>query len=175
MAFQGTRVQFMERGFPAAERLQSYDLKGGGRRAKGVTPNQVVTKAVEEVFLPRAARVFDSAPHINIILLAEDDCTLRSQVHAWTVRNACGDLARRSATWLGYYTIRHEPTGAHLIGFSRRALLSFQEHVRAIHCRDHLHLHGFDAFLKNLIPQGRIRLAHQSVAYQRGHRLQKRR
>ena len=40
--------------------------------------------------------------------------------------------------------------------------------------RDHSHLHGFDTFLKNLIPQGRVRLAHQSVAYQRGHRLQKR-
>ena len=135
--FHGTRLQFMERGFPAVKRLQGYDLKGGGLRVKGAKPNQVVMTAVEEVFLPRAARVFDSAPHVNIISLAEDYCALRSHVGVWTVRIACGDTTRRSATWLGYYTIRHEPTGAHLVGFSRRALLSFQEDLRATHGRDH--------------------------------------
>ena len=56
--FQGARLQSMEQGFLAVKRLRGYDLKGGGRRAKGVTPNRVVMKAVEEVFLPRVARFF---------------------------------------------------------------------------------------------------------------------
>ncbi len=131
-------------------------------------------KVFEEVFLPRAARVLETNQQMQFVLFAEDDSTLHKKITAAEVNDALGNAQSKVAVWLGYYILRGEPTGAQLVGFSREAVKSFQNYLKDIHRRDHSHLHGFDTFLRNLISQGLVRLVQKTVAYQRGHKLQKR-
>ena len=67
------------------------------------------------------------------------------------------------------------PTGAHLVGFSRNALKAMQDHFSFIHEKDHSHLLGFDTFLDRCRSLGLVRLNRSSIAYQRTHPLTKRR
>ena len=67
------------------------------------------------------------------------------------------------------------PTGSHLVGFSRRSLNAMAKKLSAIHKADGSHLLGFDTFLERCRGEKLVRLAKESIAYQRSHAFVKRR
>ena len=62
-------------------------------------------------------------------------------------------------------------TGTHLLGFNRESLRSFCEFVDG---QSELRWMGLDTWLRNLIPQGLVKIASR-LAHPRRHELEKRR
>ena len=73
-----------------------------------------------------------------------------------------------------FYIRRGEPTGAHLLAFSRAGLKRMAAHFAAIHDRSLSHLLGFDTFLRDC-PRQVLMRSKRALAYQRTHGMVKRR
>ena len=71
--FSSTRDHLSELGFSTTHRMQGIDLKHIVNRGADLRPNQVVAKAFEKTFLPRALAEMDRDPAKKIALMLLDD------------------------------------------------------------------------------------------------------
>ena len=70
--FSSTRQHYASIGISDARRIQGFDLKNPVVRGDDLKANEVVAKAFEDVFLPRAASVFASDPEKKWVMFSED-------------------------------------------------------------------------------------------------------
>ena len=71
--FSSTREHYASIGISDARRIQGFDLKNPVARGHDLGSNQVVAKAFEDVFLPRAASAFTDEPEKKWVMFSEDD------------------------------------------------------------------------------------------------------
>ena len=64
--FSKTKSHLAEYGFRKVARMQGYDLTHPQVRSENTRKNQVVAKAFEHVFLPRARKAFDADARLDM-------------------------------------------------------------------------------------------------------------
>ena len=99
--FETTSQQLIGAGVHSAQRMQGYDLAKGVKKQQACSSTQVVMKAFEDIFLPRAQRMFDTDPQLKFILFVEDDMSFQQGIGKAELLAALGDARTKAAAWLG--------------------------------------------------------------------------
>ena len=99
--FEKTAEQLIGAGVLNAQRMQGYDLAKAPKAAQACTSQQVVMKAFEDIFMPRAQRMFDADPQLKFVLFVEDDMSFQQGIGKAELLAALGDARARAAAWLG--------------------------------------------------------------------------
>ena len=99
--FETTAQQLIGAGVHNARRMQGYDLAKGVKKQQACSTNEVVMKAFEDVFMPRAQKMFDADPQLKFVLFVEDDMSFQQGIGKAELLAALGDARAKAASWLG--------------------------------------------------------------------------
>lgn len=162
--FQAACRSFVDVGMPVQNirRKQGIDLL----RHPEVRRCDVVTRFIVRDFVPAAHKLFEKFPDLRFVWFVEDDCRVKAGTalaDLLTASQQAGDCIG----WLGYGRRGGEPkVGAHLVSFSRRALMRFSVKSCSILATRKL---AFDTLLHALWQQDCVWVPRVSLACQAGH------